>query len=119
MYVFYEAMQNRRIGQAQAEAAGAGAKAKNVGYQVKELEEKLDQMALKCQAMWEILRDATDLSDGDIEQKIHEIDLRDGVADGKMTRTGRKCGARGRTISARHNHCLYCGQPGTGGGEVF
>ncbi len=63
----------------------------------------------ECQALWEIVGDSSGFSDGDIEQGISETDLRDGVADGKVTRSGRQCGNCGRTVSARHNRCLYCG----------
>jgi hypothetical protein len=73
------------------------------------LEERLDQLALKCQALWELLREESDLKDDDIYKRIHEVDLRDGVADGKMTGTAQACVSCGRTIGKRYTQCLYCG----------
>ena len=69
----------------------------------------MDSLAMTCQAMWELLRDRTDLTDEDIEEKLQEIDLRDGSADGKMTSTVGECPACHRTVNSRHDRCLYCG----------
>ncbi len=39
-----------------------------------------------------------------------EVDLRDGVADGKNARVGpRPCSDCNRNNSRRHEHCIYCG----------
>ncbi len=110
MYLFYAAMQHGAISQAKSEASSARSKADNLSFTIRSLEEKIDQMALKCQALWELVRDTTDLTDADIVKKICDVDLRDGVLDGKMTKAGQKCLGCGRTISAKHNRCLYCGE---------
>jgi hypothetical protein len=34
--------------------------------------------------MWEIIRDQSSITDEELVEKITEIDLRDGVVDGKM-----------------------------------
>jgi hypothetical protein len=107
-----------KMAKAESEATGARASARKLRSHIAELEERIDQMALKCQALWEIVREATDLSDFDIEQRINEIDLRDGVADGKITKKVQQCGRCGRTVSMRHSRCLYCGET-VKGGEVF
>ena len=38
-----------------------------------------------------------------------EIDLRDGKADGKMTRSDTDCFQCGRRLGKRRRNCLYCG----------
>ena len=38
-----------------------------------------------------------------------EIDARDGVADGQLTRTVRKCVQCQRTVPHRQFKCMYCG----------
>lgn len=111
MYLFYAAMQHGAISQAKSDAGSARSKAENLSFTIRSIEEKIDQMALKCQAMWELLRDTTGLTDADIEEKICDVDLRDGILDGKITKTGQKCHSCDRTISAKHNRCLYCGEP--------
>ena len=85
---------------------------------ITELDEKIDQLALKCQALWEIVRSETSLSDSDIKTKIHEIDMRDGVSDGKITKSERHCNSCGHAVGKRYVRCLYCGKP-IEGKEVF
>lgn len=59
--------------------------------------------------MWELIRERTTLTDNDIEDRMQQIDLRDGKADGKMQMPALKCTDCGRVISRRHARCLYCG----------
>jgi ribosomal protein S27AE len=74
------------------------------------LEDRLDKLLLACTALWELLRDRTDLTEDDLLAKVQEVDLRDGQADGKITKTVKKCPRCGRTMSPRHGECLYCGE---------
>lgn len=73
------------------------------------LEDRIDALALLCQAQWEIIRDNTGLDDEAIAAKAQEVDLRDGTADGKMGRASRDCPACQRPLHTRHDRCLYCG----------
>lgn len=75
-----------------------------------QLEERLDKLLLVCSALWELLRDRTDLTEDDLLAKVQEVDLRDGTADGKISKTIKKCPKCGRTMSPRHKKCLYCGE---------
>jgi ribosomal protein S27AE len=63
-------------------------------------------------AMWSLIVEKTSFKDEDLFAKIREIDLADGVEDGKITKTCQKCPACGRTMSERHKKCLYCGAMG-------
>jgi len=101
-----------------ADAAGAAAEsiAPRGGYKVGEamrelrlLNERLDKLVLINMAICELLQEKVGLSDKELADKAQEIDLRDGVPDGKVTRTVRRCSKCGRTISRRHNKCLFCG----------
>lgn len=94
---------------ASVDAARANAKARSVQEMLRMLEDRIDKLILANMAMWELIKERTDLTESDLATRISEIDLRDGKADGKMTRTVKKCGKCGKTMSARHNHCLYCG----------
>ncbi len=90
-------------------ANAADSKATEASRDVRSLEERFDELALACAAMWSLLEEKTSLTHEDLFAKIREIDLADGVEDGKMTRMVKKCPACGRTMSARHKKCLYCG----------
>ncbi len=70
--------------------------------------EDIERLRLTCQAMWELLRDKHGLSDDDIEEKIQEIDLRDGVEDSQMTVTMVTCPSCGKQGRSYRRVCLYC-----------
>lgn len=76
---------------------------------VKELENDIRRLQLLNQALWEILRDKLRLSEEEFLAKVHEVDMRDGQEDGRMSYTALKCPQCGRVSSSRHWRCLYCG----------
>lgn len=73
------------------------------------IEERIDKLLLVSMAVWELLKERTSLTEDDLQAKVHELDMRDGVVDGKVTRTLKKCYKCSRTMSPRHRKCLYCG----------
>jgi predicted Zn-ribbon and HTH transcriptional regulator len=76
---------------------------------VARLEAKIDNLALVSQALWELVRERTNLSDDDIRRKVLEIDERDGRRDGRLLGTPTKCSGCGRTAHTRQSACMYCG----------
>ena len=94
---------------ASGEAARASAGARRAEQTASDVEDRLDRLTLICMAMWELLRDNTKFTEVDLMSKVQEIDLRDGTPDGKVTATVSKCTKCGRTMSPRHQACLYCG----------
>ena len=107
--VFWEMYQQVQIAGAQHTANRAEGKALNTEIEMRRLHDRIDTLALTCQALWEMLRERTGLSDADIESRMQEIDLRDGIADGKMGHASTTCPACQRPISKRHQTCMYCG----------
>lgn len=75
----------------------------------RQLEERLDQLTLICAAMWQLIRERTNLTEQDLAERMAIIDAKDGVADGKITRNVNKCPKCNRTMSPKHRRCLYCG----------
>lgn len=78
--------------------------------QIRELEHAIGRLSLMNQALWEIIRDRLQVSEENFEALVKEIDLRDGVPDGKITQTAMQCPTCHRVSSSRHWKCLYCGQ---------
>ena len=78
-------------------------------HDLRQIYDRIDSLALTCQAMWELIRERTSLTDEDIEGRMQAIDLRDGKADGKMNTPVFECSDCGRNVSRRHFRCLYCG----------
>ena len=82
---------------------------KDWSAEVRLLQQDIERLKLLNQALWELIRDRTDLTDALLAEKAQEVDLRDGVADGRMTQMRLKCPSCGRVSSSRHWRCLYCG----------
>jgi len=90
-------------------SSGAMTAANQAARTAVDIEERLDKLMLINMAMWELIRDRSKLTEADLLAKVQELDLRDGVPDGKMTRTVSKCSKCDRTMSPRHQSCMYCG----------
>lgn len=73
------------------------------------MREQMDQLTLVCAAMWQLIREKTNLTEQDLAERVAMIDAKDGAADGKMTKTVKKCPKCNRTMSPKHSRCLYCG----------
>ncbi|MGJ8723099.1 MAG: hypothetical protein ACSHYB_00965 [Roseibacillus sp.] len=102
-----QVFENRRTEQA---ANHATSQANRATERSVEAELNVERLQLVTQAMWEFLREATELTDADLEAKIQEIDLRDGQADGQMARQIAICGHCHRKTGVRtHRRCFYCG----------
>jgi len=112
MSLFYKVYQQGRISAAQAKAESAQEKAQRLQSEIAELRRHSDALTLGCQAMWELLCEKTGLTNDAIEKRIREIDVRDGIADGRIGEAqSKQCGACGRVTSAAREICLYCGEP--------
>lgn len=82
-----------------------------VTSELQALRNHMDRLAIACQGMWELLRDFSELTEEDIENKIREIDVRDGTEDGKMTLRQVVCPSCGRMSHSKRTHCIICGAP--------
>jgi len=107
--LFWELRQNSMIRGAQVDAARGSARADAAAGQVKRLEDRLDKLTLVCMALWSLLGEQLDLSEERLMERMREIDLRDGVPDGKVTPEVARCPKCNRVMSPRHKRCIYCG----------
>ncbi|MEM7477625.1 MAG: hypothetical protein AAF483_21770 [Planctomycetota bacterium] len=107
--MIWELYQTQQIASAQSAANTATRRATSVEAKLSDCEEKIDSLALVCQAMWELLSAKTPDADAILRAKIEEIDLRDGIRDGKMGRVSKTCPECSRPVHARHRRCMYCG----------
>ena len=116
--VLWEMYQQRRISQANTKAIRADSRASQLEGELELMNDRIAVLALACQSLWELLQDHTGITAAELDKKMEEIDLRDGVRDGKMTATTDTCSKCGRKTSRRRKNCIYCGNQ-TGKGEVF
>ena len=76
---------------------------------VADLQARVDTLVMVNMAMWSLLRDKTGLTEDDLMERVREVDLADGVEDGKVTKNVVKCVSCERVMARRHSKCLYCG----------
>ena len=94
---------------AQLQASRSESKATSAKMDLRFIKDRMDKLLLVSMALWELLKDRTELTEEDLMNKVQEIDLRDGQSDGKISKTVMKCPKCNRTMSPRHKKCLYCG----------
>ena len=73
------------------------------------LKSNMERSLMISHALWEIVRFQCGLTDEDILRKISEIDMRDGVLDGKNHGVPTTCAGCGQRVSTRNAVCPYCG----------
>jgi hypothetical protein len=76
----------RRAAEAAAEARQGKTAARNVKEELTYLEDRVDQLILLNAALWSLLEERLGLTEQELADRVQEIDLTDGTADGKITR---------------------------------
>jgi len=110
MSIFWNLSHENRMGRLSNDTTRAENKASLAIDQMVSVEAKLNTITLACQAMWELLQESQGLTNDQLQQKMEEVDLRDGKLDGRMTPTVETCTKCGRKTSRRRTNCLYCGE---------
>ncbi|MDQ8190961.1 hypothetical protein [Roseibacillus persicicus] len=102
--------QAAQIDEVSSDVSRATVRADRATQKAIEAEQKFERLQIVTQAMWEILQERLEVTDEELESKIQEVDLRDGVADGKMGGEVAICGNCHRKTGVRHHRrCMYCG----------
>ena len=91
-------------------AARAESVARSAEKRVRVIEANLAKTLMICESLWELLRDKHGWTDQALYKKLHEVDMRDGVLDGKNQRKAVDCPDCGHKVSPRHQACIYCGR---------
>lgn len=94
---------------ASADAAQAKSSVTRAAQAIRAMQDQLAKSQLVNQAMWELMSKKMGFTEQQLMAKMSEIDLRDGVEDGKVTAKAQKCPACGHMVSKRHKTCIYCG----------
>jgi hypothetical protein len=92
----------------------AAKKAMDTRSEVQVLRAAIDKLILVNRALWEIIAASQGLTEEYLLNKVNEIDLRDGVLDGKMREPIRKCTSCGKVLQLGHAKCVYCGTKNEG-----
>jgi len=108
--MLWDLIQQRQIGQARQAAAEASNSISRTQTDIASLERSVETLMLTCQAMWELLREKTNLTDEMLMQRMQEVDLRDGKRDGRIAGNTTTCEGCSRLNNANREHCVYCGE---------
>lgn len=107
--LFWEFRQQGMIRSAEDAAMKSAHRAGEAKQEARWLEDRVDKLTLVCMAMWTLIQEKTDLTEEDLLDKVREIDLQDGEADGKLRKSISRCASCDRVMSPRHKRCMYCG----------
>ena len=91
------------------EGKASGSKPASTEMRMQILEANLAKALLISEALWEVLKQELKVTEKQLCKKMHEVDMRDGSADGKNQRKAVECPNCGHMVSPRHPGCLYCG----------
>jgi len=75
-------------------------------YELERMSERVDKLMLICEAMWSLVKEKTELTDADLQQRVQQIDLASHSQEHTTVQTCPQCQ---RTMSTRYRRCLYCG----------
>lgn len=79
--------------------------------QFEELEDQIARLKLICESMWELMSEVTGLTTEQLEQRISEVDMDDGQADGRKVHAATACTQCDSMIPSRSKVCTYCSAP--------
>jgi hypothetical protein len=109
--MIWDLYQQQGIQSAQNAAHRAGNKADEAAADLARLTRQVEHLTLTCQAMWELLRLNTGLTDENLLAHMLTVDLRDGEADGKIATQTLDCAKCGNKTHSRRKLCVICGEP--------
>lgn len=110
MAFLWDLFQQRQISRGQATADQAARKSKHNSGDISRLEERIDTLSLATHAMWEMLSRNHGYTETDLLEKMEEVDLRDGVKDGKLAaKYINSCPKCGHKLPKRRANCYWCG----------
>lgn len=89
--------------------SGSGPTNATLQNDVRDLTHQIQRLSLLNQALWELLSEKYGIAEEELAGKIREVDMRDGVDDGRMTDTAMRCPKCDRVSNSKHYRCLYCG----------
>jgi len=109
MNLFQGVEQQQEAARADSKVRKVSSRIETLADEVSSLQQKVERLTLTCQAMWELIKDDTDLTEEELFVKMTEIDLRDGKLDGKLGQQVLICSNCGRKVSSKRSTCFYCG----------
>jgi hypothetical protein len=105
----WDIFQEIRLNDQRARQANTDSSLRRTSLDLDDLARQFRKMALVNQALYELLKDRTGISDEDLRRKISEIDLRDGTIDGRLDASPLRCPKCRGAVTAGALSCSNCG----------
>ena len=107
----FDVYQQGKIAELGSLQADSDRRITNTGDKLRELEQRYERMTLVTNALWQLLKEHTGLTDGDLKKYIEKVDLADGTRDGKITRPkgAMDCPQCSRRVLKSATVCAWCG----------
>jgi hypothetical protein len=109
--LIWNAAQQRQIYDARKRIVSKEGASLKVSSQVARLALQVEKLTLITHALWEIVKKDTKRTDEDLVSLMTELDLQDGVLDGKIRKPAQKCSKCGKSYQVGRPSCIYCGTP--------
>lgn len=103
-----DTFQEYHLGRAKSVASETKLRSHSNATDINYVDKKLDNLILITQAIWELLEESG-ISESQLEKKIKEIDVRDGVEDGVIGNNLDACPECGKKPKIRRANCFWCG----------
>lgn len=109
MQFLWEYYQQGRIAAADSKSERALRDVERNEQRVERLDRAIEQLKSVNIALAELLVEKLGVAESELIAKVIEIDLRDGVQDGKLTSALTICPQCRRRYNTKINRCQYCG----------
>lgn len=83
-------------------------KAEDALERIQELETRLERLTQVNQAMWSLLKEVTGLTEEALVERTKALEAAARPAEPDVPVQGALCPQCGRSVSLRHNRCLFC-----------
>ena len=118
MGLLWEALQTKTIldtkNEMHSRARAVESHTRDFRRDLEQMEQKIGLLSLICRSMWTFIQENHDISEKDLIDRIKEVDLMDGTADGQVHyRKVHLCRNCKRVINKKSNSCYYCGEEGS------
>lgn len=113
----FDVYQQGRIGELDALQADTNRRVTNASDKLRDLEQRYERMSLVTNALWQLLKARTGLTDAELKKYIEKVDFSDGVKDGKVSRSkgAMDCPHCSRRVLKSATVCAWCGETLTSG----
>lgn len=116
--ILWNTHQQGRINRSEDRLDSAAATVDTLKRQIVDALDRIDNANLVTIALWELMAERLGITVEQLRARVADIDLRDGMHDGRYGGEVSSCTGCGRQIHPKRPVCMYCGLPRRGLGLI-